>query len=402
MVSSDGLQAVVAGHICLDIAPAFKREGHKDIMDILAPGKLTNVEGVSISTGGAVANTGMALAILGINTVLMGKIGDDYFGGIVLKLAEKRGFSRGMRVVRGASTSYTVILAPPGVDRIFLHDPGANDTFCADDIDYGLVAGARLFHFGYPPIMRRMFSNHGEELVEIFRRVKGLGVTTSLDMCLPDPSSEAGRADWEGILKRLLPYVDIFAPSIEETLYMLDRQYFKHINEISRGKDIVEALDMDKLPFLGRNILDMGARVAVIKCGIKGYYIKTSGPEAIRGMGKAAPPDTDKWASRELLQEAFRAPAVVSTTGAGDTSLAGFIAALLKGMSIEDSLRVACATGAECVQAYDALSGIKPLEETVELLKKGWEKVRLSMESSYCRYDPQREIWAAPEDAKES
>ena len=35
------------------------------------------------------------------------------------------------------------------------------------------IAGADLFHLGYPTIMRRMFE-HPEELLEIYRRVKEL------------------------------------------------------------------------------------------------------------------------------------------------------------------------------------------------------------------------------------
>src|SRR3990172_9091313 len=57
---------------------------------------------------------------------------------------------------------------------------------------YDLLAEARLFHFGYPPLMKRMYEARGHELREIFRRAKGTGVTTSLDMALPDPSSPAG------------------------------------------------------------------------------------------------------------------------------------------------------------------------------------------------------------------
>jgi hypothetical protein len=31
-------------------------------------------------------------------------------------------------------TSYTIAISPPGVDRTFLHCPGANQTFRADDV----------------------------------------------------------------------------------------------------------------------------------------------------------------------------------------------------------------------------------------------------------------------------
>jgi len=80
-----------------------------------------------------------------------------------------------------------------------------------------------LFHFGYPPLMERMYANDGIELATIFQRVKALGLTTSLDLSMPDPSSAAGRANWHAILGATLPYVDVFLPSAEEILLMLRR-----------------------------------------------------------------------------------------------------------------------------------------------------------------------------------
>ena len=47
------------------------------------------------------------------------------------------------------------------MDRSFLHCPGANDTFGPEDIDVERLAGVSLFHFGYPPLMRRMYSDGG-------------------------------------------------------------------------------------------------------------------------------------------------------------------------------------------------------------------------------------------------
>jgi sugar/nucleoside kinase (ribokinase family) len=220
------LEAIVAGHICLDLTPTIPSAPGapaRAVAEIFAPGKLTLARGMTLSTGGAVSNTGMALVVLGVSTKLMGKVGGDYLGQGVLGILAARGVRGGMTIVKSERSSYTVCLVPPGHDRIFLHDPGANDTFSARDINYDLVAQARLFHFGYPPLMKRMYENDGRELVKIFRRVKSLGVTTSLDMSFPDPASPAGKADWERILRDVLPYVDVYLPSVEETLLMLRR-----------------------------------------------------------------------------------------------------------------------------------------------------------------------------------
>ena len=185
------IDAVVAGHVCLDISPAFPPlRPDAPLSELLRPGSLTQVGGATISTGGSVSNTGLSLLQLGMRVELMGKIGDDLFARGILDLLAPRGLDKSMVRVPGEQTSYTIVLAPPGFDRAFLHCPGANDTFGADDIQYPVVARARLFHLGYPPLMRRLYRNGGIELADLFRRVKALGaVTTSLDMSLPDPAS---------------------------------------------------------------------------------------------------------------------------------------------------------------------------------------------------------------------
>lgn len=386
MSDNKEVQVVVAGHICFDLIPSFKASDNKKLEDIFMPGKLINMGSVNVSTGGPVSNTGIALSILGVDTKLMGKIGNDYFGEGVLKLLKERDAHDGMVIVDGEDTAYTVVIVPPGYDRIFLHNPGANDTFCADDINYDLVKKAKLFHFGYPPLMRKIYENDGAELIKIFKRVKEMGVTTSLDMSLPDESSDSGKVDWEKVLKDLLPYVDIYLPSVEETMFMIQRDDFYFLNDNAKGSDPLENLDINKLQGLGEKLISLGVKIAVIKCGIKGYYIRTQGKEALTNIGKAKPTNLDNWSDRELHEESFHVEKVASATGSGDSSIAGFLASYLNGKTIEESIRVACAVGGQNVQTFDAISGIKSWEETIAMIP-GWKKNIVRVDGDYWRYD---------------
>ena len=207
-------KVIAAGHICLDITPVFPEKKVSQLGEILSPGKLIQMGEADVHTGGAVANTGLAMKILGADVTLMGKIGKDAFGDMVCNILKQYNVQGGMIVSETESTSYSVILAVPGIDRIFLHNPGANHTFRASDIPQEALDEAALFHFGYPPLMRSMYEADGEELVRIMKRAKEAGAATSLDMAAVDPDSEAGRADWEKILERVIPYVDFFVPSV--------------------------------------------------------------------------------------------------------------------------------------------------------------------------------------------
>mgnify|MGYP000326219484 FL=1 len=87
------------------------------------------MEGVDIHAGGAVSNTGMAMKMLGADVCLMAKTGSDEFGKIISDIYAAQGADSGIIVQEGQNTSYSVVLALPGIDRIFLHDPGCNHTF---------------------------------------------------------------------------------------------------------------------------------------------------------------------------------------------------------------------------------------------------------------------------------
>lgn len=360
---------ISAGHICLDITPVFPGAAEGQSIDaLLRPGKLLRMEGADVHTGGSVANTGLALKKLGNEVELLGKIGMDAFGETVKRIAAGYG-AGGLIEDADCATSYSVVLAIPGHDRIFLHDPGANDSFSAADISDAALDGAALFHFGYPPLMRRMYADGGRELAAMFRRVKERGIATSLDLAAVDPASEAGHADWRGILKSALPYVDFFEPSFEEICFMLDRERYERLNADS-GMDVcAEALT------LAEELLGMGCRTALIKCGTAGMVYKTASAEAFRAAGLHTLLDLSVWADKTGVQPCFKAERVLSATGAGDTAIAAFLTAVLRSSSLTECAALAAAEGACCVTAYDALSGLKPIETLREMISSGWETV---------------------------
>jgi sugar/nucleoside kinase (ribokinase family) len=369
-------KAIVAGHICLDMTPVFPKQKAERLEEILQPGKLIHMNGVDVHTGGAVANTGLAMKILGNDVSLMGKIGNDYFGKMALEILRDYAAEQDMIVSETSATSYSVVLAAPGIDRVFLHDPGANDTFCADDLNWEKVQQADLFHFGYPTLMKQMYQNQGEKLLEILQRVKSYGVAVSLDMAAVDASSEAGQADWEEILGKVLPYVDFFVPSVEELCFMIDRKRYDEWNQKAAGRDVTEIIGMEDVHPLGEKVLSLGAKTVLIKCGAPGIYYKTAEKERMRELCERLELNVDEWSDREGFEESYKPEKVLSGTGAGDTSIAAFLTSVLRGESLAEALQMAAATGACCVEAYDALGGLKPFEVLKAKIANGWSKNR--------------------------
>ncbi len=357
-------KVIVAGHISLDITPVFHNSGEQKFSALLRPGKLLRVGKAQISTGGAVSNTGLGLHALGADVLLMAKVGNDDFGLILKEKIRQSGCESSIPAVDGESTSYTVVIAPKGFDRFFIHDPGCNDTFCCGDVDFEQVSGASHFHFGYPTLMRRFYENNGEELVYLFRKVKGLSLTTSLDLTAVDPDSEAAGCDWERILASVLPYVDFFVPSIEELGYMLDRKLYDKWQERAGGDDVTSILSLSEdVEVLADRALSLGAKAVLLKCGATGMYLKTAPEHFMEGWGGIA-----------CFQNSFVPDRVLSATGAGDTSIAAFIKAMLDGLRPEECLELAAATGASCVTAYDAVSGLLPFHVLREKIQSGWEQ----------------------------
>ncbi len=356
---TQSVDAVVAGYLGLDLAPAFlPSPSQTALKDTLRPGRLIETSALGLSPGGAVANTGLAMKQFGAHVVLMGRIGRDALGDMIVARLAARSVSCRLRRSQNAGTAYGIVLAPPGTDRIFLEYPGSNREFTARDLDYRVIARARVFHFGYPPLMDRMWANDGASLHRLLKRVKAVGAVTSLDMALPDSSQPAGRADWRKLLERVLPAVDIFVPSLEELFFMLEPAAYSRLLSRSRGRDLAKAIPAATVERLADWVLARGVPVVFIKAGSRGAYVRTGEVEALYtsrlrltrrergGAGFWTPP-------LPVDHRRFR-----NACGAGDSAVAGLLTALLHGSTIAEASCHAMRAGRDSLYGDDACSGL--------------------------------------------
>jgi sugar/nucleoside kinase (ribokinase family) len=245
--------------------------------------------------------------------------------------------------------------------------------------------------------MRRMYLDDGAELATLLHAVHKLGVTTSLDMAQPDPAAEAGRIDWRRVLEQALPHVDIFAPSLDETIFMIDRA---HYDAIQRG-EAARTPDGDLLHRLSQQLLDMGAAVVALKLGEMGLYLRTTDdPARLAAAGALFAPLPAGWLGRELLTPCFLAT-VAGTTGAGDCTIAGLLTSLLHGRSADEAVLDATAVGAASVESPDATGGVPTWVGVQARRTNGWEKHPLRINVGGWQVDAAHHIWRSPGDAKQ-
>lgn len=321
------LKVTVAGHICADLTPELPAGIG------IVPGQLTNVGPLIIRPGGCVVNTGGDLAALGVDVTTSGVLGSDELGRIVLDHLDRHGIgTANIEVSTNAATSYSVVIEPPGMNRTFWHHVGANALFDGTSVS---VNDTDLLHIGYPPLLPALLPDSGAALAALLRRARTADMTTSLDMAVVDANSPAGRADWHGLLKRILPLVDVFSPSLEDLRSSLGVQ---------------SIVDRDGLQRLARSLIDDGAAVVMISAGEDGVALCTAGAERFAHGGRVLADLTAQWCDVDLWMPALPVEQIKTTNGAGDAASAGLLYGLVAGCSAPQAARLAITVAAAKIQ----------------------------------------------------
>jgi sugar/nucleoside kinase (ribokinase family) len=283
----------------------------KPVDQVPERGKLVLVDTMELHTGGCASNTGTSLAKIGIDTAIMGKVGDDGFGDFMIKELGKWGADcSGIVRDKVAKTSATMVLVHGDGERSFIHYIGANATLTEDDVNFDVIKSSKVLHVAGTFLMPAF---DGEPTARVLKKAQEMGVITSLDTCWDS------KGNWMKLLEPCLPYLDYFVPSIEEARMCAGKQEPAEIAQV---------------------FLDKGVRVVALKMGDQGCYIRTR--------------DT------EIRLPVYKVDAV-DGTGAGDAFAAGFLTGVVKGWDLEYTGKFANAVGAFCVTAMGATTGVKDM-----------------------------------------
>lgn len=272
------------------------------------PGGLVLTDGISLEIGGCASNVAVDLVKLGRHASVAGLVGGDAPGRFVRESLEKEGVETSLLLETAkAQTSSTLIINIRGEDRRFIHAAGANSEFTGADLTPELIASAKVLYLGGFCLMPRL---SGEHAARIFRMAREAGVSTVLDVVIPDATG------WWAELRKVLPWTDVFLPNTDEARMLtgLDNPY--------RQAEYFAAA---------------GAATTIVTCGKEGAVLI----------------DTE----RRVRSRSFTVD-FVDGTGSGDAFAAGYIHGMLEGQSAERCVEMGSALGASCVRSPGATTGV--------------------------------------------
>ena len=249
--------------------------------------------GLRVTLGSSSAIFAHNLACLGNKVGFNSSIGSDPFGEICLQRLGESGVDLShVRRVPGKTTGLTVIL-PQRKQRYILTYPGTMFEMSERDLDLRHVFNAKHLHVSSYFLQKGLQCS----LLDIFRKAKEAGLTTSLDTN-DDPENR-----WSSEVQQLLKYIDVLLPNEREA------------RKLAQADDVEQAAE----------ILSQKVAIVVIKRGSQGALARVS-----RNKFVALPPAVD----------------VTDHVGAGDSFDAGFIHLFMRGGKIEDCLKFGNIAGA--------------------------------------------------------
>lgn len=272
---------------------------------------------LSITLGSSSAIFAHNLSSLGNKVGFSSCIGSDPFGEICIQRLGASGvdLSR-VRRMAGKTTGLTIIL-PQRQQRYILTYPGTMYDLSEKDLELRHVFDAKHLHVSSYFLQKAL----RPKLIDIFRKVKEAGLTTSLDTN-DDPEDR-----WPADIQLLLKYVDILLPNEREACKLAQ------VEDVTRAAEILS----QKVPML---VIKRGSRGALARVGKEKY--------------SAFPPLVD----------------AADVVGAGDSFDAGFVHQFIRGAKIDECLKFANIAGALSVTRAGGTEAFRDAKHRQEFLHK--------------------------------
>ena len=308
---------VALGELLIDFAPVSVNEAGYPTL--------------AANPGGAPGNFLAALNRYGRKTAMIGKVGEDTFGKLLVGTLRKAGIdTTGIVIDPDQFTTMAFVSLDESGNRdfSFARKPGADTCLRPEEVREDLIAGSRVFHFG----------------------------TLSLT---DEPAASATRKAVELAKKHgLLVSVD---PNLRKPLWKTEEDAKTAIEWSLRQADIVKISD-EEIDFLWGLSPEEGAKKLTGEYGVSLVYV-TLGPKGCHAETKNCSADVNSPSGIH----------VVDTTGAGDifggSAMSQFLKcgkapAELTGADLEHIVRFACTAASLSTQKHGGISSV-PEEDAV-------------------------------------
>lgn len=275
------------------------------------------IENFGLYPAGSAGYFAQCLARLGMRCSLVGKIGADQFGELLLaEFRKEKVDTRFLKISKTDETAITLLLVLRNGKKIsFVTRPPRIES---SDIDLGCLTAASRLHFSGYLMVPSMW---GRPTISLMKRAREDGLQTSLD------TQMSITGNWRKPLSGVLEHVD---------LLFLDEDEARKVSGVS------------SLKRAGRILLKRGPRTVVVKLGKKGCRIFT-GDEDITVPGYAVK--------------------ALSTVGAGDAFDAGYLYSTTMNWSLARRGAFANGVAALSCTALDCKHGIKGATQVMRFIR---------------------------------
>jgi len=285
--------------------------------------------------GGAPANFLAALAKYGKKTALIGKVGADKFGRLLLGTLEKAGIdTRALMAAEDVFTTLAFVTLDVAGDRefSFARKPGADTCIRFEEMDLSLIDEAKVFHFGTLSLTDEPARSATQQAVA-YARAQGKMIT--YDPNLRKPLWKSLEMAKEQMLWGL-SQADVVKISDEEVEFLFGMQPQEGAEHILKA---------------------YGAKLVFVTCGADGCYF------------------TNEKASGHV--PALDGVKTVDTTGAGDIFGGSAVYQLLEADKAPDMLeadelrdvvRFACAAAGLSTLHHGGISSVPALDDVLQRL----------------------------------
>jgi len=263
------------------------------------------VNDYTLELGGSCCIFACQAAKLGLRVEILGRVGSDSFGQLIIRRLNDCGVDTHHVITDPNLKTGLGIALCQGNDRAILTYMGSINAIRPEDVTDDLINSAHHLHHG----SYYLHTGLRPAIPSIFQRARNFGLTISLDTNW-DPQEE-----WAIELAEILPLVNVFMPNEQE------------VSRITRQPDLQNAISY---------LHSLGVPLITVKQGEKG---------AILSDGQSS------------YSETVAPVTTGDSVGAGDSFDAGFLAGWLRGLSLEQSLKIACQCGQSVASKIGGLAG---------------------------------------------